>query len=216
MEIAVPLADAIGTAHRRGIVHRDLKPSNIMLTPDGRVKVLDFGIAKLEPQSQPLDQTGGPLPLTTEGCLLGTVAYMSPEQAEGRVIDHRSDIFSLGVLLHELATGRRPFAGDTSLSLLASILKDTPAPVTQVRQACPQELARIVRRCLAKDPDRRYQSAIDLRNDLDELRHDLAGGGPVSSRGGARWAWRALLFWALRLGVVVGAGLGGAATSRMW
>ena len=119
---------------------------------------------------------GRAAPTTAEGRILGTVAYMSPEQAEGRAIDGRSDLFSLGVVLYEMATGQRPFTGDTSLSILSSILKDTPRSVTDINPALPHDLGRIIRRALAKDPERRYQSAKDLRNDLEDLKASLDSG----------------------------------------
>jgi Tol biopolymer transport system component len=180
LKIAIGVSDAMAAAQQRGITHRDLKPANVMLTPEGRVKVLDFGVAKLrdlELAAAANDLTRGPTrQLTSEGKIIGTIAYMSPEQAEGKVIDPRSDIFSLGVLLHEIATGHRPFKGDTNVSIISSILKDTPAPVTDLNPALPADLARIIRRCLAKDPARRYQTAVDLRNELEDLKQDVDSG----------------------------------------
>jgi len=177
LAIAIPLADAVGAAHQRGITHRDLKPANVMVTSDNRVKVLDFGLAKLREELSQAAQAAMPTQeLTGEGRILGTIAYMSPEQAEGRPVDPRTDVFALGVLIFEMATGERPFKGDTQLSVLSAILKDTPSSVTDVKRDLPRDLSRIVQRCLAKDPEDRYQSAKDLRNDLRALRDDLASG----------------------------------------
>jgi Tol biopolymer transport system component len=174
---AIPLADAVGAAHQRGITHRDLKPLNVMVGHDGRVKVLDFGLAKVAEQEL-ADQgmTSPATELTGAGRILGTTAYMSPEQAEGRAVDPRSDVFSLGVMLYEMATGERPFKGDTQVSLLSAIIKDTPKPLTDLKQELPRDIARIVKRCLAKDPEDRYQTAKDLRNDLRALKTDMDSG----------------------------------------
>ena len=165
LRIAVSISDAIAAAHLRGITHRDLKPGNIMVAPDGRVKVLDFGLAKVrEAELDADDVTRMPTgDLTGEGRIIGTVAYMSPEQAEGKPVDPRSDIFSLGVMLHEMSSGERPFKGDTNVSVLSSILKDTPASITDLNPRLPMGLAKIIRRSLSKDPSRRYQTATDLR-----------------------------------------------------
>ena len=207
LKIAIPVADAVAAAHQKGITHRDLKPANIMLgegEQDGRVKVLDFGLAKLtDTLPGPAGATSAPTALATgEGRILGTVAYMSPEQAEGKTIDARSDLFSLGIILYEMATGQRPFTGDTSISIISSIVKDTPKSVTELNAALPRELGRIVRRALTKDLERRYQTAKDLRNDLEGLKASLDSGelqaqgtglGAAARRGGVRaWQWATL------------------------
>jgi Tol biopolymer transport system component len=181
LTIAIPLTDAIAAAHAKGITHRDLKPANIMIGAgdhEGRVKVLDFGLAKLD-ESLLLPDSGPTL--TIEGRIVGTVAYMSPEQAAGTAVDARSDLFSLGVILYEMATGRRPFNGDTNVTVLSSILKDTPPSVTDINGTLPSELSRIIKHCLVKDPTRRYQTAVDLRNELAELKQELDSGALTAS-----------------------------------
>src|SRR5262245_48087685 len=175
LKIAIPLSDAVGAAHQRGILHRDLKPANVMITADGRVKVLDFGLAKLQ---EDIKATAA-LPtqaVTGEGRLVGTVGYLSHEPAQGQTVHPRSDAVALGVILYELATGKRPFTGDTSLSVLSAILTDTPRPVGELRPDIPRDFARIVKRALNKDPEERYQSAKDLRNDLHAVLDDLTSG----------------------------------------
>jgi TolB-like protein/Tfp pilus assembly protein PilF len=169
VEIASALADALAAAHEKGIVHRDLKPANVMVSNEGRVKVLDFGLAKDVGASNPGDATLTSDHRTQVGVVMGTPAYMSPEQTSGRPLDHRTDIFSMGVVLHEMATGRRPFEGSSPAELASAILRDTPVSVTDLRPDLPSDLARIVRRCLEKDPRHRVQTARDVSNEFRDL-----------------------------------------------
>jgi serine/threonine protein kinase len=173
VEIARALGEALAAAHEKGIMHRDLKPANVMVTADGRVKALDFGIAKeIHPDCEGATMTLADS--TQAGVVMGTPAYMSPEQIAGRVLDHRTDIFSLGIVMHEMATGQRPFVGRSPAELISAILHDTPPLVTEVRSDLPRDLARIIRRCLEKDPRHRVQTARDVGNEFRELAKSLS------------------------------------------
>ncbi|HSF14935.1 MAG TPA: protein kinase [Vicinamibacteria bacterium] len=182
LEIAIPLADAVSAAHAEGITHRDLKPDNVMVSDEGRVKVLDFGLAKPALGLVSTQTSDAPtVDRTREGRVLGTLSYMSPEQAAGRPVDPRSDIFSLGIVFFEMLTAEKPFKGDTPATILSSVIKDTPPPVDAIDRSIPPELVRIIKRCLVKDPDRRFQSTKDLRNELEELKQEVAAGESEAS-----------------------------------
>ncbi len=200
----MPIVEALDHAHERGVVHRDLKPANIMISDDGVPKVLDFGLARVvSGASGETDGAGPTMSLTQAGTVLGTPAYMSPEQATGDRGDHRSDIFSLGVMMYEALTGVRPFTGDNYVSVISSTLKDDPEPVSVTNSEAPPLLNRVVRRCMGKDPRSRYQSVLDVGHDLSDSRNEHEAGPAAGAAGDVSRPGSAVTF--LRSPVVLGA-----------
>ena len=193
LQIAVQIADGLAKAHAAGIVHRDLKPENIMVTRDGFVKILDFGLAKLIKR---LDSSPQNMTATVDsqpGAVLGTAGYMSPEQARGELVDYRADIFALGSILYEMVTGKQPFRRDSTAQTLAAIIEDDPQPVVEINAKTPTSLRWVIERCLAKDPTERYSSTLDLARDLKNIRDHFSDATtsatpqPASRRKISKW-----------------------------
>src|SRR5579864_1207983 len=171
LQYAIEISDALDKAHRKGVTHRDLKPGNIMLTKSG-TKLLDFGLAKLKQEAAPANVPLSELPtandpLTAEGSIVGTMQYMAPEQLEGKEVDARTDIFAFGVVVYEMATGKRAFDGKSQASLIAAILEKEPPAMSSLQPMTPPALDRVVKKCLAKVPDERWQSTSDLKTNLE-------------------------------------------------
>src|SRR5262245_57000979 len=200
LRYGIQIADALDKAHRQGIVHRDLKPGNVMITKSG-VKLLDFGLAKYQASAQPVSgasrlatQAQQSQPLTERGTVMGTFQYMAPEQLEGGEADARSDIFAFGAVLYEMATGKKAFSGKTQASLAGSILRDDPTSVTEISPMMPPALNRVIKTCLAKDPEDRFQTAHDVKLQLQWVAEGGSAVGlpaPVAARrkGRERIAW---------------------------
>ena len=191
LDIGIQIADALDAAHAKGIVHRDIKPANVFLTPRGQAKVLDFGLAKLAQRSPgesggatfSVGAGGGMEHLTSPGTALGTVAYMSPEQARGEELDVRTDIFSLGVVLYEMATGRQPFSGNTSAMVFEAILNRAPSSPVRLNSKIPPELAQVIETAMEKNRKARYQTAAKLRDEMKRLKHDSDSGRVTAEKG---------------------------------
>jgi eukaryotic-like serine/threonine-protein kinase len=206
-DYATQIAQGLAAAHEKHIVHRDLKPENLFITKDGRIKILDFGIAKLTSHEPGTDESIATMTTQTKaGSVLGTVAYMSPEQLRGKQVDERGDLFSLGAILYEMLTGKRAFAGETEVDTITAVLKEEPAEMVLVRSGIPVAFEQITRHCLEKEPDRRFQSALDLVFALEAVR-DLSTSRPMVALRGRNWRLAKRAIWILAAGLIAVSGI---------
>lgn len=215
LEWFIPLADALSHAHEKGIIHRDIKPGNIMITPGGVPKILDFGLAQIDKTvGAATAEDSSTLDMTEPGQVFGTPSYMSPEQAEGRQVDHRSDIFSFGVVMYQALTGERPFKGDSYASIVSALMTKEPRPISEIKPDTPFLLSRLVMRCLCKERRQRFQSMREVRAILEETKATIEAGGSLKSsslrflKSKAETSRRAWIFAPLALAAIVAASFG--------
>src|SRR5262245_48769341 len=212
LDLAHQLAEGLAKAHAAGIVHRDLKPENVMVSVDGFVKIVDFGLAKLGPGGDAAGELETAQAATAAGVVMGTVGYMSPEQASGRPVDYRSDQFAFGLIAYEMATGKQPFRRDTAAQTMAATIETEPQAARELNPDVPELLALVIDRCLKKNAHDRYDSTRDLARDLEQISDSASGRGSASTSGRASVSGRSAR-WMIAAGVLLAIGMAGLAAT---